>query len=39
MFNLKRERDFLSIVSACRWVDDDPEECCDIIEVFSKAVR
>ncbi|RHO81432.1 hypothetical protein DW058_12010 [Clostridiaceae bacterium AF42-6] len=36
MLNLKREADFLNFVSAWEWVDDDPNECCDLLKLFTK---
>lgn len=34
MLNLKREAGFLECVSAWEWVDDDPDECCDLLGLF-----
>lgn len=34
MLNLKREAGFLECVSAWKWVDDDPDECCDLLRLF-----
>lgn len=34
MLNLKRATDFLECVSAWEWVDDDPDECCDLLKLF-----
>jgi hypothetical protein len=36
MLNLKRESNFLSFVSAWNWIDDDPDECCDLLNLFLK---
>ena len=36
MLNLKREAGFLNCVSAWEWVDDDPNECCDLLKLFTK---
>lgn len=36
MLNLKRETDFLPFVSAWQWIDDDPDECCDMLKLFTK---
>ena len=36
MLNLKREAGFLNCVSAWKWVDDDPNECCDLLKLFTK---
>lgn len=33
---LKREKEFLPFVSAWHWIDDDPDECCDMLELFTK---
>lgn len=34
MLNLKREKEFLACVSAWRWIDDNPDECCDLLKLF-----
>lgn len=36
MLNLKREPEFLKCVSAWMWVDEDPEECCDLLKLFTR---
>lgn len=36
MLNLKKESDFLPFVSAWNWVDEDPDECCDLLNLFTK---
>lgn len=36
MLNLKKEKGFLDCVSAWQWVDDDPDECCDLLKLFKK---
>lgn len=36
MLNLKREANFLPFVSAWQWIDDDPDECCDLLKLFTK---
>lgn len=39
MLALKREKLFMSCVSSWDWVDDDPSESCDVLEVFAMPVR
>lgn len=36
LLNLKKEDYFLSRVSSWQWIDADPDESCDVLEVFSK---
>lgn len=36
MLNLKREKLFLDCVSAWNWVDEDPDECCDLLKLLKK---
>jgi hypothetical protein len=36
MLNLKKESNFLPFVSAWQWIDDDPDECCDLLKLFTK---
>jgi hypothetical protein len=36
MLTLKKESDFLSFVSSWQWIDDDPDECCDLLKLFNK---
>lgn len=36
MPNLKRESVFLNCLSAWEWVDDDQNECCDLLKLFTK---
>lgn len=35
MLNLKRESEFLKYLSAWMWVDEDPDECCDLLKLFT----
>lgn len=37
--NLKRNRLFWKHVRTWKWIDEDPDECCDLTEVYSKPVR
>lgn len=39
LLKLKREQEFRASVDKWEWIDEDPAECCDIIEVFSEPVR
>lgn len=39
LIKLKREQEFWKSVRKWEWIDEDPSECCDIIEIFSKPVR
>lgn len=40
MLALEKESDFLSYVSAWKWIDEEePEESCDILAVINEAVR
>lgn len=39
MLSLEQEKDFLHCVSAWQWVDDDPNESCDVLEEFATPVR
>jgi hypothetical protein len=36
MLNLKKESNFLPFVSAWQWIDDDPDECCDLLKLFTE---
>ena len=36
MLNLKRGPNFLPIVSEWQWIDDDQDECCDLLTLFTK---
>lgn len=34
MLNLKREKFFLDCLRSWRWIDEDPDECCDLLQLF-----
>ena len=36
---LKKNALFRKYVKKWNWIEDDPDECCDLIEVFSKQVK
>lgn len=36
MLTLKKQKDFLAFISSWKWVEDDPEECCDLLELFTR---
>ena len=36
MLNLKRESDFFPFLSAWQWIDEDPDECCDLLKLLQK---
>ncbi len=39
MLTLKRIESFLEYVNSWKWIEDDPDECCDMLRVFSTPVR
>ena len=39
MLTLKRVEAFLSCVDSWKWIDEDPDECCDVLKVFATPVR
>ena len=36
MLSLGRTQGFLNFVQAWKWIDEDPDESCDMIEVFAQ---
>ena len=36
MLKLKKEATFLEHLSGWQWVDEDPDECCDLLKLFIK---
>lgn len=36
VFNLKDEENFLDYVKQWHWLESDPDECCDILELFNR---
>lgn len=36
MLRLKREKSFLECLSGWQWIDDDPDECCDLLQLFRR---
>ena len=34
MLTLKREKSFLECLSDWHWIDEDPDECCDLLQLF-----
>lgn len=38
MLKLKRQRYFLENLISWRWVDEDPDECCDLLKLFSENI-
>lgn len=34
MLTLKRIESFLEYVSSWKWIEDDPDECCDMLRFF-----
>lgn len=39
ILNLKESVLFRAHVSECRWLEDDDDECCDVLEIFAKTIR
>ena len=39
MLTLKRVETFLNCVKSWKWIDEDPDECCDVLKVFATPVR
>ena len=39
MLTLKRVETFLNYVKSWKWIDEDPNECCDVLKVFATPVR
>ncbi len=39
MLTLKRVEAFLDCVNSWKWIDEDPDECCDVLKVFAAPVR
>jgi hypothetical protein len=39
IFDLEEDKYFMAYVKAWEWLEDDPDECCDMIELFSVPVR
>ncbi|MCL2591971.1 MAG: hypothetical protein FWD82_01275 [Defluviitaleaceae bacterium] len=35
---LRRTDGFLKYVKSWEWIEDDPDECCDMFEIFEKYV-
>lgn len=38
VLKLKRDQEFRAAVDKWEWIDEDPAECCDMIEIFSESV-
>lgn len=36
MLHLKREKSFLDCLSGWQWIDEDPDECCDLLQLFRR---
>ena len=34
--DLRKIKSFLNDVESWHWIDEDPNECCDILEIFAK---
>lgn len=34
MLHLKRNKSFLECLSGWQWIDEDPDECCDLLQLF-----
>ena len=34
MLRLKRDKSFLDCLSRWNWIDEDPDECCDLLHLF-----
>ena len=39
LFSLKKHTGVLKNISSLKWVDKDPSENCDMLEVFSKRIN
>lgn len=39
MLTLKRVEEFLKCVNSWKWIDEDPDECCDVLKIFTTPVR
>lgn len=39
LLKLKRDTFFLDYVQMWKWIDVNPDECCDVLEIFSTVVR
>jgi hypothetical protein len=39
MFELKDNKDFMDCVQAWQWVDNNPDESCDMLKVFSMTAQ
>ena len=39
LLNLKKDKSILKFFDTWKWIDDDPDECCDVLKVFSTPVR
>jgi hypothetical protein len=35
-FSLRREKGFIGCVQSWQWLEDDPNECCDLLELFAR---
>jgi hypothetical protein len=33
---LRREKEFIDGIQLWQWIEDDPNECCDLLEVFAR---
>lgn len=36
MLILRRQPEFLTNVKSFDWIDEDPSECCDLLELFTR---
>ena len=36
MFSLRRQKGFLDYIKAMEWVDEDPDESCNMLDVFAR---
>lgn len=34
VFTLKHEKNFLNYIENWNWLESDPDECCDVLEIF-----
>ena len=39
LFALKKHTDVLKNISSLQWIDKEPSESCDMLEVFSKSIN
>ena len=38
MFELRDNKDFMECVQAWQWIDENPDESCDMLQVFSTSL-